>query len=104
VRVTHPFHPLSGQQLFCIGERFNRYGKRFMLRGDEGAICSVPEQWTDRASLNPEIVVGEGRALFCLVDLIELERLVGRLLGERRRKKRKGNCAANVNKLTPHNR
>jgi Family of unknown function (DUF5372) len=104
VRVTHPFHPLSGQQLFCVGERFNRYGKRFLLRVNEGAICSVPEQWTDRTPLNPEVVVGEGRALFRLVDLIELERLVGRLSVGRHRKKRKGNCAAYVNKLTPQNR
>src|SRR5207247_1672346 len=30
VRVIHPFHPLTGQQLVCVGERCNRYGKRLL--------------------------------------------------------------------------
>lgn len=28
VRITHPFHPLSGKRLPCVGERHNRYGRR----------------------------------------------------------------------------
>ena len=64
MRITHPFHPLSGQQLACVGERYNRYGKRLLLRIDEASVCSVPPQWTDLALADPEIVLGQGRALF----------------------------------------
>jgi len=76
VRVTHPFHPLYGQELACVGERYNRYGRRLLLRIDEVAVCSVPPQWTDLTAPDPEIVLGEGRALFRMADLLELAQLV----------------------------
>jgi hypothetical protein len=79
VRVTHPFHPLSGQELACVGERYNRYGRRLLLRLDEVAVCSVPPQWTDLVAPDPEIVLGEGRALFRVADLLELARLVDQI-------------------------
>jgi hypothetical protein len=74
-----------------------------LVRAEDGSICSVPEQWTDTARLDPELVIGEMRALFRVADLIELERLVSRLSAVRRQRKRKDNSAANVNKLTPRN-
>ena len=79
MRVTHPFHPLYGQELACVGERYNRYGRRLLLKIDEAAVCSVPPQWTDLAAPDPEIVLGEGRALFRVADLLELARLVGQI-------------------------
>jgi hypothetical protein len=79
VRVTHPFHPLSGQQLACVGERYTRYGRRFLLQVDEATVCAVPPQWTDRATPEPEIVLGEQQALFRVTDLRELVRLVAQL-------------------------
>ena len=79
MRVTHPFHPLSGRQFACVGERYNRYGKRLLLQIDDATVCSVPPQWTDVVGPDPEIVMGERRALFRVADLIELARLVNRL-------------------------
>jgi hypothetical protein len=79
VRITHPFHPLSGKQLACVGERYNRYGRRLLLRVDEATICSVPPQWTNLVAPDPEIVLGEHRALFRVADLLELVRLVDQL-------------------------
>ncbi len=79
LRVTHPFHPLSGRQLLCVGVRYNRYGKRFLLQADEATVCSVPPQWTDIVAPDPELVMGQRRALFRVADLIELERLVRHL-------------------------
>src|SRR5436305_13196445 len=35
VRITHPFHPLSGKELARVGERYNRNGRRFLLRVDD---------------------------------------------------------------------
>ena len=84
MRITHPFHPLSGQQLACVGERFNRYGKRLLLQVDKSTVCSVPPQWTDVVASDPEVVIGEGRALLRLTDFIELARLVARLASTRR--------------------
>jgi Family of unknown function (DUF5372) len=79
VRITHPFHPLSGREVACVGERYNRHGRRLLLRVDDVTICSVPPQWTDLVAPDPEIVIGEYRALFRVTDLLELERLVNQL-------------------------
>jgi len=70
--VTHPFHPLSGQQLVCVGERYNRYGTRLLLRVDNERVCSVPRQWTDVVAPDPEVVIGKGRGLVRVADLLEL--------------------------------
>jgi len=59
--------------------RYNRYGKRFLLQADEATVCSVPPQWTDIVAPDPELVMGQRRALFRVADLIELERLVRHL-------------------------
>jgi hypothetical protein len=79
VRITHPFHPLSGKELDCVGERYNRHGRRLLLRIDEIAVCSVPPQWTDLVAPDPEIILGEGRALFRVADLLELARLLDQI-------------------------
>jgi hypothetical protein len=72
-----------------VGERYNRYGVRLLLLIDDKCVCSVPPQWTDIVAPDPEIVMGEHRALFRVVDLLELARLVDRLsrrdLPERRK-------------------
>jgi len=81
VRITHPFHPFSGQQLVCVGERYNRHGMRLLLQIDEETVCSVPPQWTDVVAPDPEIVLGEQQALFRVADLLELVCLVDRLRG-----------------------
>jgi hypothetical protein len=79
VRITHPFHPFSGRQLSCVGERYNRYGMRLLLQIDDHSVCSVPPQWTDVVAPDPEIVLGGQRALFRVVDLLDLAGLVDRL-------------------------
>ena len=79
VRITHPFHPLTGKQLACVGEQCNPYGKRLLLQVDDGTICSVPQQWTDLAVAAPEIVIGKHRALFRVADLLGLAQLVDQL-------------------------
>ena len=79
VRITHPFHPLSGRKLPCVGERYNRYGMTLLLQIDDESVCSVPPQWTDVVAVDPEIAMGGHRALFRVVDLLELVGLVDRL-------------------------
>lgn len=80
--MTHPFHPFGGRVGTCVGERSNREGRRLLLRFDDGAICPVPPQWTDVVSPDPEIVMGQGRALFRVTDLIELALLVARITAD----------------------
>lgn len=82
--MTHPFHPFTGRQLVCVGERYNREGKRLLLRVDDCTICSVPPQWTDVAAPDPEVLIGRSRALFRVVDLMGLARLVEQLSARRR--------------------
>ena len=77
--MTHPFHPLSGQQLVCVGERYNRYGKRLLLQVDAETVCSVPPQWTDVVVPDLELAMGKGRALLRVSDLLELAQLVADL-------------------------
>jgi len=76
VRVTHPFHPLFGRQLPCVGKRYNRHGERLLLQADGATVWSVPPQWTDRVGLDPEVLMGQ---LMRAVDLMELAGLVKRL-------------------------
>jgi hypothetical protein len=54
-----------------------------LLRVDDRSICSVPPQWTDTVAPDIEVVVGQGRALFRVEDLLELASLVARFSGER---------------------
>ena len=101
--MEHPFHPLAGRQLVCVGERYNRYGKRLLLRADDDRVCSVPPQWTDVVAPDPEIVLSEGRSPFRVADLVELAGLVARLLErERHPVMGKANDAASVRPIPPH--
>ncbi|WFU12182.1 DUF5372 family protein (plasmid) [Rhizobium sp. CB3090] len=79
VRVTHPFHPLFAQQLPCVGKRYNRHGERLLLQTEDASVWSLPPQWTDLVSADPEVVMGNGRALVRFADLMELADLVDRL-------------------------
>lgn len=90
MRVTHPFHPLSGRQFACIGERYNRYGRRLLLRVDDETVCSLPPRWTDIVAPDPEIVLGGARALMRVTDLLELADLVTRLKEAHRVRRRSG--------------
>lgn len=77
--MTHPFHPQSGKRLPCVGKRGNRHGKRVLLQGEDGTIWSVSPLWTDLVAPDPEVIIGGGRALFRIADLLALAELVERL-------------------------
>jgi hypothetical protein len=62
-----------------VGKRYNRYGTRLLLRGEDETVCSVPPQWTDLVAPDPEVVISDGRALFRVRDLVELAQLMARL-------------------------
>jgi hypothetical protein len=87
VRVTHPFHPLGGQQLVCVGERHNAVGARVLLATGNDRIYSVPIEWTDLAAPNSQQILGENRVVVRIHELLELERLVTGLLKRKRQEK-----------------
>jgi hypothetical protein len=82
VTVTHPFHPLHGQQLACVGQRYNPYGTTVLLQVGDG-VWSLPRGWTDLVAPDPEVVVGEGRCPFRLRDLLDLAVVVEQLTARR---------------------
>jgi Family of unknown function (DUF5372) len=102
VRVTHPFHPLFARQLPCVGRRYNRHGERLLLQSGDARIWPVPPHWTDLVSQDPEIVMGQGRTLMRVADLMELCALVQRLSGQATALQCKDNYAARVRQIMPH--
>jgi hypothetical protein len=96
VRVTHPFHPLSGQEFPCVGKRYNAYGMRLLLQIDERSVYSILPQWTNLVAPDPQIVMGEGRAPFRVVDLVELARLVEDLSRSGSPQERDGSCVRSI--------
>lgn len=77
--MTHPFHPLSGQQFVCVGQRHSRYGSWLLLEVGDDELHAVPPPWTDFAAPDPERVLGAGRSCFRVSDLVQLADLVDRL-------------------------
>lgn len=76
VRVTHPFHPLCGGRYLLSGFRYNRYGRRVLLKIEEGIYRTIPPQWTDLSLPDPEVVISAGRSFFRVTDLIDLARMI----------------------------
>ncbi|MFW8609991.1 DUF5372 family protein [Rhizobium beringeri] len=69
----------SSIQLPCVGKRYNRHGERLLLQTEDATVWSVPPQWTDLVSLDPEVVMSNGRSLLRFADLMELAALMERL-------------------------
>ena len=87
-----------------MGRRYNRYGERLLLQGEDATVWSVPPQWTDLVIVDPEVVIGGSHALFRISDLLELAALVDRISGRSGRvggRARKDNYAASVKLITP---
>jgi hypothetical protein len=80
VRVTHPFHPLYGQQFELIGVHA-AWGEARVWFVGLGGITSLPAAWTDAVAPDPFVVQAAGRAVFRLQDLLDLVQLVSHLRG-----------------------
>jgi len=81
------FHILSAADGFSASVcGTNRYRRRFLLQVDDSTDCSVPPQWTDMVSPDPEMAMGKGRAFFRIADLLGLAGLLGPLVAAMRGK------------------
>lgn len=78
--VTHPFHPLSGQQFTLLAQRFTWGEWRvFFHDAATGRVRSLPTAWTDLAPADPFIHQAAGRTILRLSDLQALQRLLADL-------------------------
>jgi hypothetical protein len=96
VRVTHPFHPLFGRELEFVKRRRNWRADRVYVFDPDGALLSLPVEWTDVVAEDPFVVVAAGRSPFHTAGLLELAELVDRMRVEGSRDDISG-----VNRNTP---
>jgi len=79
VRVTHQFHPRSGQDFEFVAHRQNWGEDRVHLHDADGVLFSLPAGWTDVASADPFVVIADGRCPFTVGGLLALADLIDRL-------------------------
>ncbi|MDQ2812433.1 MAG: Y4bD/Y4pK family protein [Actinomycetota bacterium] len=79
VRVTHRFHPLSGQTFEFVNRRKNWQSDRVYFFDDAGEVACLPAAWTDMVPEDPFVVVSAGRSPFRTADLLELAELIREL-------------------------
>lgn len=75
--MTHPFHPLRGQEYELVGftHTWGEY-RVFFRRSGEQRVCSLPASWTDVVEPDAFVVLAAGRSLFRVDDLLVLRALV----------------------------
>lgn len=79
VRITHPFHPLFGQELDFVVRRHEWGENRVFYRDRLGHLTSLPARWTSLVLEDSFVVVSAGRSRLHVQDMVELAVLVGRL-------------------------
>lgn len=82
-RITHPFHPLFGQEFESTGHKRLSGRNHFVFYNITGKKTTIPVTWTDA----PEeediyVIISAGRSYFRIEDLIGLSDLVRRLHGD----------------------
>lgn len=75
-RITHPFHPLSGQQFAVVTYRHSFGDHRVFFHDVDGRLRSIPAAWTSLVAPDPAVVLAAGRAAFRVGDLLAVARLV----------------------------
>ena len=81
--MTHPFHPLAGQDFEFVACRQNWGEDRVHLHDETGQLFSLPAGWTDVAAADPFVVIAAGRCPFTTDGLLALADLADRLRAHR---------------------
>ena len=77
VRITHPFHPLHGQEYRLVEYRRDWGRQQAVFRDANDELFAVPLDWTDLTeATDPFITLSEGRAFARPVDLLALRELI----------------------------
>lgn len=76
MRVTHPFHPLAGQE-FTFAFRRKTWGEdRVFFLDRAGGLRGLPAGWTDAVAVDPFVAVAAGRSALRVSDLLALADLL----------------------------
>ena len=75
-RITHPFHPLSGQQFAVVTYRHSFGDHRVFFHDADGRLRSIPARWTSLVAPDPAVVLAAGHAPFRVSDLLAVARLL----------------------------
>lgn len=82
MRVTHPFHPRSGQEFVFIALRQTWGEDRVFFYDGNDTVCSLPAGWTDAVAEDVFVTVAAGRCAFRPDDLLALAGLLAAIRGE----------------------
>lgn len=77
--MTHPFHPLHGQQFEMLSYRHNWGEYRVTFYQTPDRVRALPAAWTSLAPPDRSRILAAGRAAFRVADLLELARLIERI-------------------------
>ena len=75
-RVTHPFHPLHGQEFDLVESKTCWGGPRVYFCDRDGRLRSLPTAWTSMEPADPFVETADGRSAFRLDDLLHLVELL----------------------------
>jgi hypothetical protein len=76
-KITHPFHPWSGQRFELI-TYLHTWGEDrvYFQRQESEHLVSVPASWTDVVPEDPLVQLAAGQSLFRVAELLELVLMV----------------------------
>lgn len=74
--MTHPFHPLAGQEFDLVTRRNTWAQERVLVADENGLLVSFPAGWTDVVGEDPFVAVAAGRSALRVDDLLALARLI----------------------------
>ena len=75
-KVSHPFHPLAGQEFILITYRQNWGEDRVYFQDNQGKLTSIPAQWTSLFPDDPWVSLSTSQSYFRVPDLLELAQLI----------------------------
>jgi Family of unknown function (DUF5372) len=77
--VTHPCHPLYGQEFEILTYRHNWGEYRVTFYDTPEHVRALPAAWTSLHPADPYVVLAAGRAAFRVPDLLELAQVLQRI-------------------------
>ncbi|MDA8075513.1 MAG: DUF5372 family protein [Actinomycetota bacterium] len=82
--MTHPFHPLRGEEYELVGfaHTWGEHRVFFRETGDQ-RVRSLPASWTDVEEPDAFVVLSAGRSLFRTEDLLALADLLDSMRAEK---------------------
>ena len=77
--ITHPFHPLHGQEFELVSYRHNWGEDKVYYYDHSSRLISIPARCTSVAPEDPFVRISAGRSFFRIEDLIHLCTLIENL-------------------------